>query len=237
MEGQLTLLEHLEELRRRIIKSSIFVFIASIFVYVNAEALINVITRPVGRLVFIAPHEAFTSYIKVSLFGGVIVSSPYILYQVWGFISSGLKKHEKRHIYIFAPLSFILFVLGAVFGFMIIVPIGIKFLLGFSSDYLAPMITIGRYISFVAVLTLLFGVIFELPVVSMFLGRIGVLKPDQMISKRRYGTLFIFIAAAMFTPPDVVTQCLLAVPLLVLYEISILLVKMVYRPKNGAYKY
>jgi sec-independent protein translocase protein TatC len=229
MDRRLTLTEHLEELRNRVIKSFISVIIATCTLYFFVDIILASLVKPVGRLVFIAPHEAFIARIKIALFAGLFMSSPIILYQIWRFISSGLKSTEKKYVLIFGPFSLILFFLGAFFGYVIIVPIGMKFLLGFATDFITPMITISRYISFVGILTLSFGVIFELPLISLFLTKVGLVTPRFLSNRRKHAVVIIFIVAAILTPPDIITQCLMAVPLLILYEVSIIFSKFVYK--------
>lgn len=229
VDKKLTLVGHLEELRARILKAVIAVIIASSVLYSFADKIYDNLVKPVGRLVFIAPEEAFITRIKIAFFGGLFLSLPFVLYQIWRFVSVGLKPSEKKYTLLFGPLSFIFFIVGAIFGYAIIVPIGIKFLLGFATDQIVPMITISRYVSFIAMLTFAFGVVFELPLVSLFLTKIGVVTPYFLSKKRRHAIVFIFIAAAIFTPPDVITQSLMAIPLLVLYEVGILFSKIAYR--------
>jgi len=228
-DKRLTLVEHLEELRTGVIKSLIFIIIVSCGLYAFVDKILPNLTRPVGRLVFIAPQEAFISRIKIAFFGGLFLSAPFILFQVWRFVSSGLKPNEGKYVLIFGPLSVIFFLIGASFGYFIIVPIGIKFLLGFASDLMAPMITVSKYISFVGVLTLSFGVIFELPLVSLFLTKIGLVTPQFLSARRKQAVVLIFIAAAILTPPDIITQCLMALPLLIIYEISIIFSKIAHK--------
>lgn len=229
-DKEIALTEHLNELRSRILKSIIFIIVSSCVVYRFSGTIIGKIAGPVEKLVFIAPQEAFVANIKIALFGGLFLASPIVLYQIWRFVSAGLKKNEVKHVMIFGPLSFIFFLAGIFFGYFIIVPIGIKFLLGFATETVAPMITISKYISFISGLTLTFGMIFELPLVSLFLTKIHIVTPHFLIKKRRHAIVFIFVIAAILTPPDVVTQCLMAGPLLVLYEIGILFSKFAYRP-------
>ena len=201
----LVLAAHLEELRSRLLKIIIFLILASCLTYGFVDRIYESLIKPVGSLVFIAPQEAFVTRIKVALFTGAFLSLPFITYQIWKFISVGLKTKERKYILIFAPLSFLFFVLGAVFGYLVIVPIGIKFLLGFASDKVVPMITVSKYISFVIMLTLAFGIVFELPLGSLFLTKLGIVTPTFLSRKRRYAIVFIFILAAVLTPPDVIT--------------------------------
>lgn len=229
-EEKLTLVEHLEELRSRILKSVIVIIVTSCVIYSFVDKIYESLVKPVGRLVFIAPEEAFITNIKIAFWGGLFLSSPFTLYQIWRFISQGLKPNERKAALIFGPLSFIFFILGLFFGYFVIVPIGIKFLLGFATDFVTPMITINSYISFVGTLTLAFGVVFQLPLIILFLTKIGIVTPMFLSNKRRHAIVFIFILAAALTPPDVITQFLMAVPLLVLYEIGIFFSKLVYKP-------
>ena len=130
-DKKFTLVEHLDELRSRIIKSVIFMIICSCFLYNYIDVFLPALLKPVGKLIFIAPTEAFIVNIKIALLGGVFLSSPFVIYQIWQFVSAGLKENERKYILICGPLSFIFFILGALFGYLIIIPVGIKFLLGF----------------------------------------------------------------------------------------------------------
>ncbi|MEE8360391.1 MAG: twin-arginine translocase subunit TatC [Candidatus Omnitrophota bacterium] len=225
-----TFTEHLDELRSRLIKSVILVIIMAGVVYNFIKVIMPSLIKPVGKLVFIAPQEAFITNVKIALFGGLFLASPFVLYQIWRFISAGLEKNEIKYTLIFGPLSFLFFLIGITFAYLIVVPLGVKFLLGFATEYVTPMISVSKYISFVGALTLAFGVIFQLPLVSLFLTKLGVTTPSFLSKKRKHAIVLIFILAAIITPPDIVTQCLMAVPLLVLYEIGIMFSKMVYKP-------
>jgi len=229
-DNRLTIVEHLNELRGRVIKSLIFVIVCSAILYNLIGIILPVIIRPAGRLVFIAPTEAFIVNIKIVFLGGIFISSPFLLYQVWQFVSMALKENEKKYVLIFGIISFFLFILGAAFGYFIIIPIGLKFLLGFATDFITPMITISKYISFVGTMIFAFGVVFQLPLILLFLTKIGMVTPMFLSSKRRHAIVCMFILSATLTPPDVITQCLMAVPLLVLYEIGIIFSKCAYRP-------
>jgi len=229
-DQELTFVEHLSELRSRIVKSVIVVIVAMCLIYTFVNVLLSLLIKPVGKLVFIAPQEAFVANIKIAFFGALFVSSPFLLYQIWQFVAAGLYKKERKYVLLFGPLSFIFFIIGAFFGYSVIIPIGVKFLLGMATDCITPMITISNYISFVGMLTLTFGLIFELPLVSLFLTKIGIITPHFLSKKRKVAIVFIFIAAAILTPPDMITQCLMAIPLLLLYEIGIIFSKLVYKP-------
>jgi len=232
-EKKISLVEHLEELRGRIIKSLIAVIAGAVITYSQIERILPFITKPVGKLIFIAPQEAFMAYVYIALFGGVILSSPVILFQIWRFVSCGLVSNERKWLLIFGPLSFLFFAAGAAFAYSLIAPIGLRFLLGFATDMLTPMITISRYIVFMGTVVLAFGVAFELPIAVLFLTKIGLVSPAFLVTKRRHMVAGIFILSAVLTPPDVVTQLLLAFPLMGLFELSVLFSRLVHKEKVG----
>lgn len=228
-EKRLTIVEHLSELRSRLIKGLIAVLLCSCITYNFVDRLLPFIIKPVGKVVFIAPQEAFVTNIKLSFLGGLFLASPYIIFQIWRFISAGLRDSEKKYVLLFAPFSFLLFLVGSGFGYFVVIPIGIKFLLGFATEVVTPMITLSRYISFIGLLTFMFGIVFLLPLIVLFLTKLGVLTPDILRSKRRHAIVLIFILSALITPPDVVTQLFLGLPLVVLYEIGIIFSRLAYR--------
>lgn len=225
-EKILTVVEHLDELRSRIIKSLAVLICTSVVVYFFVPAFIPFLTRPVGKLVFNHPSEAFTGYVNIAIFFGIILSSPFIIYQIWKFISSAVTQAERKNIVIFGITSFLLFILGASLGFFVIVPLGVKFLLSFATDSIIPMITFGKYVSFVAWLTCAFGFVFQLPLVILFLAGSGMITPELLARRRREVIVLIFILSAILTPTvDIITQIVFALPLLFLYEASIMLAK------------
>ncbi len=230
MDERLTLVQHLDEARTRLLKSVVFVIIISCVLYSIIGALMPILVRPVKRLIFIAPQEAFVVNIKIAFLGGIFFSSPYLLYQVWEFVSVALEKKERKYVLIFGLLSFVLFILGSSFGYFIILPIAMKFLLGFATDLISPMITVNKYVSFVGTIVFAFSLVFQLPLIMLFLTKIGMVTPVFLAKKRRHAIVGMFVVAAILTPPDVITQCLMAGPLLVLYEIGIMFSKWAYRP-------
>ncbi|MBU1007424.1 MAG: twin-arginine translocase subunit TatC [Candidatus Omnitrophica bacterium] len=222
----LTFIEHLEEFRLAVIKSVIFVIVSSVFVYTFTDKIFSQLVMPLGgTLVFIAPQEAFIANIKLAIFGGLYFSSPFVLYQVWDFISAGLQKRERARAAAYVFLSFIFFIIGSYFGYFFIAPIGIKFLLGFGTAQVIPMISVEKYVSFVCVLTLVFGLMFQLPLLILLLSKLGIVSPVMLARNRKYAILMIFIISAILTPPDVITQCIMAFPLIALYELSIFLTR------------
>ena len=223
-----TLLEHLAELRRRILICLGAVLLTGIFSYLSINKILDFLARPVPRLFFVKPTEAFLTQIKLSLFCGLFFASPVILYQVWQFISPGLVKSERRYALWLVPASLFLFLGGVAFGFFMVLPVGIRFLLGLGSEKLQPLISVNSYISFVGLLLLGFGLVFQLPLVIIFLTKLGLITPKWLASHRRYAILIIFIVAAALTPgPDIFSQFLMAIPLLILYEVSLWLSRLI----------
>lgn len=227
----LSFFDHFEELRNRLVKSILAVLIAACFFYAFVDEIFALLIKPVGKLVFTAPGEAFVARIMLAFFGGIFMALPVILYQIWRFVAAGLEEREVKYVRFFAPCSFLLFVMGGLFAYFIIIPISIRFLLSFSTDLIVPMITIKSYISFIGTLLLAFGVIFELPLILMFLTKIGITTPAFLAQKRKHAVVIVLIVSALITPPDFVTQLLMAAPLVVLYEAGIMASKLVYKKK------
>ncbi len=225
-------LEHLQELRKRLIYSIIGVIICSICVYPYITPVFAHLTKPAGKLVFIGPAEAFWSRIKLTFFLGVFVSMPLIFFQAWKFIQKGLLPGEKGTVLGLSVISFLLFSIGASFGYFFIVPVGMKFLLAYGTDTLVPMLSVSRYLSFLFSLVFAFGLIFELPLIIGFFAKIGLLESRTLRQKRRFAIVAIFILAAALTPgPDVFSQVLMAGPLLILYEAGIIAARLIERRK------
>ncbi len=222
--------EHLEELRRRLIICAIAVGVGFVISYFFKEKIFSWLMQPLlqalpkdghQKLIYTAPHEAFMTYIKVSFLGGVAVAVPVILYQFWRFVAPGLYEHERRYLYPIVILSTIFFIGGAAFGYLIVFPYGFQFFASFATEFIAPMISTKEFLSFATRLLIAFGLVFELPLVTLFLAKLGLVKASFLKKQRKYAILVIFIVAAILTPPDVFTQILMAIPLLILYEMSI----------------
>lgn len=234
--SNLRFLQHLEEARNRVVKCIILLAVNICLAYQIIPALLPFLVKPVRRLVFLHPIEAFTAKISLAFWVGMFFSSPFFLYQIWQFISKGLTRKEKRDAGIFGGWSFALFIGGASFGYFLAFPAGLKFLLGFSDSFIVPMITVSNYISFLGMITFLFGGVFQFPLAIIFLVKIGAITLESLSSRRREVIAVIFIAAAVLTPPDVFTQILLAVPLVILYEISIIFVKIIKGTRDRSWK-
>lgn len=227
--------EHLEELRTRLLIMLAAIAVGFVICYYISGWLVEFIRRPLGReLIFIAPTEAFFINLKISFFGGLFLSAPIILFQVWRFVAPGLLEKEKRFTLPIVVSSTIFFLLGSLFAYYIILPIGTEFFLSFASQGLVPMISVGNYLSFSTKLILAFGVVFQLPVVVFFLSKLGILRSKTLRQNRRYAILIIFIVAAILTPPDVISQIMMAIPLLLLYEVGIWVARLMERGRSQA---
>ncbi len=224
--------EHLEELRHRLIVCFIAVGIGFVFCYFFAKQIFEILMRPLLQvlppeesLIFTALPEAFFTYLKVSLLAGIGLASPVIIYQFWRFIAPGLYHRERRALLPIVLFSTFFFVGGALFGYFVVFPFGFKFFIGFASDNIRAMPSIREYLKFAAKLLFAFGFIFELPLFTFFLARLGLVNAEMLRSKQKYSILVIFMLAAILTPPDIVTQVMMAGPLLLLYELSIWIAK------------
>ncbi|MGH7597377.1 MAG: twin-arginine translocase subunit TatC [bacterium] len=240
-EKEMPFLEHLEELRSRLIKVLLAVvfftmlswfFIDHIFTflvapYKQAIALANEkIKDPAQaqtlRLIYLNPTGGFMIFLKLAITVGILASIPVIVYQLWQFVAPGLLTNEKRTVPWIVFFTTLCFLAGATFCYFVVLKYGLGFLLTFQSETLAPMVSIDEYFGFVTILLVVFGLVFEMPVIAYFLTRIGLLTPEFLRQKRRYGIVTMVVAAAVLTPStDAFTMMLLAVPLLMLYEVSI----------------
>lgn len=229
--GGMTLVDHLAELRRRIMIIIGTLVVAVLVGFYYSSPIVDYFMQIPGELVFLYPGEAFIVHLTVSLAVGIVLSFPVMLYQVIRFILPGLLAKEIRVLYIGLPFSMGMFVLGVVFAYKAILPLAYKFFMGFGTATLEPLISIGSYVSFVLGLVIPFGVIFQLPLIVLLLTGIGILRPTTLVRYRKYIILTIFVVAALLTPPDVVSQALMALPMLLLYEFSILLSRVVFRRK------
>jgi len=238
-EKKLPLTSHLQELRKRLILSFIAIGVGFGLCYALADSLFDILAAPLiktmpagGSLIFISVAEAFFTYMKVAFIAGLILTSPFILYQIWAFVAPGLYRHEKRYVIPFILLGSIFFTLGILFGYYVAIPVGFKFLLGYATDFIKPMPSMKEYLSFSIKFLLAFGLVFEFPVVLVLLAKIGVVDAKTLARQRKYAILLIFIFAAVMTPPDLISQVLMALPLMGLYELSILLAKFFGKKKK-----
>jgi sec-independent protein translocase protein TatC len=231
-EGTMTILEHLEELRQRIIIAGAALLVGMViagFLLTGRvmELLVNLAIEATGhRPINTNPPEIFIAYLKVTLFTGVALAMPVLLHQLFMFVLPALTDKEKRLAYIFVPGASISFVIGVVFGYVILVRQALIFLGGFSAGLIDPLWTIGPYLSFVTTFLFWIGVSFEMPLVILFLTKVGVVRRQQLTHYRKYAVLGAFVTAAIITPtPDPFNQVLVAVPLYLLYELGLLLAR------------
>ncbi len=240
--------DHLHELRIRIIRALLGVILAAIVCLCFGRDILGLVLAPIhevvsrhgGDLAWIRVQEGFLTYIKLSLVVGVFLASPWVGHQLWSFVAEGLYKHEKKYVSLFAPVTVILFIGGVLFCYFIVLPWGLEFLIGFSTDVTVPgqaegtsatkpTLSVGEYLSFFLTISILMGIVFQLPLVMLFLDRLGLLKAATFSRLRRFFLVGAFILAALLTPPDPVTQLFVAVPIIVLYESGILLCRFVGR--------
>jgi len=228
-DEQLPLMTHLEELRRRLVIAACSWFVAFLGCYAYADRLFGYIATPVkaalpegSSLVFINATEPFFTYMKIGALAGFLVALPVIFWQLWAFIAPGLYSHEKRYLIPFVLASCLCFGVGTYFGFFFVFPQIFTFLISFGLDgSLAPMLSMGGYLSFATKLLFAFGMVFELPIIIFFLARIGVVDYKWLAAKRKYALVIGFVIGAILTPPDVFSQTALALPFILLYEIGI----------------
>jgi sec-independent protein translocase protein TatC len=219
----LTIVEHLRELRRRVVYCLISVAVTSGAAYIYIDEILALIMKAgkVDNLVFISPMEAFFVIVKLTILIGILAAMPFIMYQIWGYVGVALKDHEKKYLIYFGPISYLLFMCGSALAFRGVLPLAISFLLSFGRQNITPLITLDSYISFLGKMITAFGLMFQLPLVVLLLSKLGIVTPAFMKKARKYAIVIIFIIAAILTPPDAVSQIMLAIPILILYEVSV----------------
>ncbi|MDM8535213.1 twin-arginine translocase subunit TatC [Desulfobacterales bacterium HSG17] len=248
--GKSPFTEHLGELRDRLVRSFIAVGAGFAVAYFFKEKLFEILIAPLviamgdngnAQMIFTGLPEAFFTYLKVSLLAGLIAATPVIFYEFWMFISPGLYRTEKKYIIPIVLLSVFFFIIGSSFGYFIVFPYGFKFFLGFATQTIHAMPSMKEYLSFASKMLLAFGFVFELPLVLTFMARMGLVSVEFLKKNRKYALLLFFVGAALITPPDVVTQVMMALPLMILYEISIIGARIFGKKKvvdnnNGAHE-
>ena len=247
-EKKSSFIEHLTELRSRLVKSIIYLFIFFLICYFFAENIYSFLVAPYAdavkndgldrRMIFTALHETFITYLKVAFFAAMFVSSPIILTQIWKFVAPGLYKNEKRALLPYLVATPTLFLFGGMLVYYLIMPLAIKFFLSFeTSSHLGSLpiqleAKVNEYLSLIMRLIFAFGISFQLPVLLSLLARVGFIDSEYLKKRRKYVIVIIFAVAAILTPPDPITQIGLGIPLLILYELSILSVKMIEKKKR-----
>ncbi len=235
----MTFLEHLSDLRKRLFFSFIALIVGIIPAWIFSKDLFNILAVPIykylpegEKLAFIKLTDPFMLYIKVSFLASIFFMSPFIFFQFWLFIAPGLYRKEKKYVIPFVFFTSVFFVAGALFGFFVVFPWAVRFFLGMGSEFQA-MITVDKYFSMVLKVHLGIAVVFELPTLTFFLARMGILTAKWMVKNFKYAVLGVFVIAAIITPtPDMVTQSIIAVPMLALYGLSILIAFIFGRKKE-----
>jgi len=231
------IVNHLSELRTRLIIICSFI-IASVLISFNfSDDIVNILAtngKKIGyELVYLAPAELLHEYIRLSIIFGITFSSPVILYQTWAFIRPGLKKNENVIVFLSLLGGFICFLAGSIFAFYIAMPLMLKFFVNISKNQIvAATVSIQNYLNFFMSTIITFGIVFEMPVVTVLLSELGLLKTEWLVKSRRLVIVIITVVAAIITPPDVISQIIVIIPMIILFEISVLLSKVIKRRKN-----
>jgi sec-independent protein translocase protein TatC len=233
---EMSFLEHLEDLRGVLVQSIVAFLLCSIVYWFFSGTILDLLIKniSVDKLNFFAPAEAFMARMKISFVLGLMTAFPFILFKVWSFVAPGLFVSERKKLYPFIVTSSVLFYLGVLFCYYILIPIVLDFLLGFETDKLNPMISVSMYFAFVARLCFTFGLVFQLPIVVLLLSIMGIVTPQFLLKQWRYAIVIIFVVSAILTPPDPASQVLMALPVVLLYIGSVLVAYIALRKKKEA---
>ncbi|MBS7526387.1 twin-arginine translocase subunit TatC [Fusibacter paucivorans] len=230
----MSIITHLAEFRRRLIACLVVFAVTFCVSFYYAEWIVDHL-RALGEnfsFIYISPTELMLSYIRIAVIAGIVISFPVIGYNLWRFLCPGLTVKEKMGFFAILTFGVVLFVAGASFCYAIVMPLALKFLGGINMDgSIMPMVSIQNYLSFVLSMLITFGIVFELPIVTILLTKIGLLNPLFLKKNRKYVFLLTFVVAAIITPPDITTQILVALPMMVLFEISIALCSILFRKR------
>lgn len=219
---ELSLVGHLSELRKRLIIIAVAVIVGTCISYYYVDLLLEILLKPAGKLYYMRPTEAFFAYMKVSVVGGLVIAAPIILHQIWLFVKPALTVREKQLSNWILPVAIGLFGIGIVFSYFLVLPAAVKFFMGFATDDLQPMFSIGQYMDFVLSFVLPFGFIFELPLILIILGYFNLITSRFLKTKRKIFILISFIIGAVISPtPDMFSQTMIALPMILLYETSL----------------
>jgi sec-independent protein translocase protein TatC len=240
-EDKLPVTDHLEELRRRLIKCLLAVLAGFALSYSFSKQLFDLLTWPLmqampadGKLIYTSLQEAFITYLKISFFAGIFLAAPVIFYQLWKFVMPGLYANERRYVLPFVIAACVFFLMGAAFAFFVAFPFGFRFFLGFTTERIQALPSMKEYLSLCMSLLLAFGITFELPVVMFFLARMGLVDHLMLKRYRKYAILVIAIVAAVLTPPDILSMTLLGIPLYLLFELSVVVTYLFGKKKAPA---
>lgn len=235
-----TLIGHLVELRVRLVNCLWAVLVGFVVSYNFTDKIMDVIRQPIagylqgGGLIFTAPMDKFMAHLKLAVFGGLVLVFPFVVYQLWKFIAPGLYEKEKKYAAGFVLSGTLMFFVGVLFTYFVVFPMAFKFLMSFGGETDKPMISITEYLSFFIITSLAFGAAFELPVVIVILGMMGVVSQQFLREKRRYAIMLMAILCAVITPPDLLSMVLMLAPMWLLYEIAVILVGFFQKKQNLA---
>lgn len=232
---ELPLIEHLRELRTRLVRSALAILLATVASFLFVEQTMDLLLEPVGdiRLIAIAPTETFVNYLKVAFYTGIAISMPLLVYQIFRFLAPGLTRTERRWVLLSLPAVTFLFVLGLVFCYSVLLPPALGFLLGFGGGRIENMPSISLYLSFVTRFLLAVAIAFQTPVIVFLLSKLGVATPKRLAKFRRWAYVLAFVIAAIITPtPDPVNQSFVAIPIILLYELGIIFARIGGRPRK-----
>lgn len=235
--GRMTFISHLGELRRRLMYVVAVLLIAALGSFSFAPELFDILRKPLenipdASMIVLTPLEMFVTYLKLAVVAGIFLTTPWILVQLWLFIAPGLYQNERRWLAPFVILGSAFFCLGGAFSFYIVLPLGFEYLVEMVPDSVSANYSVGAYFSLVIRLLLAFGIVFELPLVMWIMAAAGIASPDFFATKRKYWIVIAVVLAAFFTPPDPFTQMLMAVPLVLFFELGILGARIVYRKRQ-----
>lgn len=230
-DAPMPFLAHLAELRKRLLLALAALAAATTASFSFTETLAEYMMHPVAGLsfVYLSPPELFLAYVRIAVLAGLVISSPIILFQIWVFVRPGLLKRERRAVLAGLFAGAVFFAAGAAFSFFVILPFTLRFFLQYATERIEAVFSFGEYVGFVTSLVLSFGIAFELPVLTAILAALGVVTGSALAKARRYAVLLVFILAAILTPPDVVSQILLALPMLFLFELSVIVARRIER--------
>ena len=229
-DGSMSLVKHLEELRMRLIRSLLAIAVGSCVAYYFVDDIMHYLAKPVGKLYFMQPSEAFFTYLKVAVVAGFLIALPVVFYHVWRFFLPALTRRERAVLGLVVPTSVLLFFAGLAFSFFLVLPAGIRFFMGFGGSDLEALFSIDKYFDFVITFILPFGFVFELPLIITILGKMGILTSEFLKKYQRIVIFLSFIVGAIITPtPDIFTQSMIALPMVALYEVGYGIVKYILK--------
>ncbi|UMZ73155.1 twin-arginine translocase subunit TatC [Natranaerofaba carboxydovora] len=230
--NEMSFFGHIGELRTRLIWVIATLLVTVVVGFMFSEQVLEILKAPADELVYTAPAEAFLTQLKLALITGLVFAFPVILYNIIAFLLPALEKHERRYLFIVIPFALVLFVGGVLFAYFVMLPIAYSFFIGFGNEELQPFISVREYVSFALGLIIPFGLVFQLPLITMILSQLDLIGPTFLKRNRKIALLVVFLVGAVLTPPDIISQALMAGPLILLYEISIIISRIVVRKKE-----